>query len=187
MTKPHVLYRYFDADDNLLYVGITNSPLSRMSQHLRDKGWFAKAARTTYEHFTTRDELEKAELKAIQSEKPKYNIAGTVAPPPKQMAVKTNGRFMRGAASSFPKPDAIASDSHLTEEEMEARLDELEKQRRYIIPGTRCPNCDLICLVREYDDVIKCLYCMGAWLPEEMPSDIEVLTKMVSKQKGKSA
>src|SRR4051812_15076922 len=66
VTQLHVLYRFFDADDNLLYVGITNSPLARMGQHLRDKAWFKHAARTTYEHFKTRADVEAAEVKAIR-------------------------------------------------------------------------------------------------------------------------
>jgi predicted GIY-YIG superfamily endonuclease len=38
--KPLVLYRFFDQDDNLLYVGITNSPWTRFNQHRSDKSWF---------------------------------------------------------------------------------------------------------------------------------------------------
>jgi predicted GIY-YIG superfamily endonuclease len=190
MTKPHVLYRYFDADDNLLYVGITNSPLSRMSQHFRDKGWFAKAARTTYEHFASRPELEAAEVKAIQSEKPKYNIAHSVAPTPKRMVLKPQAKYANSRdANYFQAPDAIASEDG-ADAEREARLAELQQmfdRRATYMMHEYCPSCDLLTLFREYDDLVKCGNCLGMWLPEEIPSNFERLKQGLKKRSEESA
>lgn len=75
-TKNHtILYRYFDAEDNLLYVGITNNQFRRFSQH-KNKDWMTKIARATFEHFDTRSDAEFAEGNAITNEAPLYNIAG---------------------------------------------------------------------------------------------------------------
>jgi hypothetical protein len=70
-----VLYRHYDSSNVLLYVGITNNPLTRFRQHgWADEVWWPDVAYTTYERdFSTRIELENAETKAILSEKPLYN------------------------------------------------------------------------------------------------------------------
>lgn len=69
------LYRYFDSDDRLLYVGITGDNTKRQSQHRRSSFWFGEIAKATFEHYDTRDQAEQAETKAINSEKPMHNIA----------------------------------------------------------------------------------------------------------------
>jgi predicted GIY-YIG superfamily endonuclease len=175
MSELHVLYRYFDEDDTLLYVGITNSPLVRMSQHLRDKAWFRNAIRTTYEHFSSRAEVEAAEVEAIRTEKPKYNIAHAVGPLPQQIGVKPRISYTSSRdANRFQAPDAIASDD-LTDEEHEALMLERERRVRYWLRGTRCPSCELICLYREYDGLIKCSNCLDMFTPDEIPSEFALL------------
>lgn len=186
MTELHVLYRFFDTEDNLLYVGITNSPLARMSQHLRDKAWFKNAGHTTYEHFGTRAELEAAEVRAIREEKPKYNIAHSVGPLPRVIGVKTTvGYSSSRDANRFQAPDAIASDD-MTDAERDAIYDELDK-RPELIPNKRCPACYLIwTLAREHDGLIKCQNCLNMWLPEELPSDLEVAKQAAKKLQEES-
>lgn len=69
------LYRYFDSDGELLYVGVTGDNTKRQSQHRRNSFWFGEIASARFEHFDDRDEALDAETKAIQTEHPKYNIA----------------------------------------------------------------------------------------------------------------
>lgn len=69
------LYRYFDSEDRLLYVGITGDNTKRQSQHRRNSFWFGEIARASFEHFDSRDLAEQAETKAINIEKPMHNIA----------------------------------------------------------------------------------------------------------------
>jgi predicted GIY-YIG superfamily endonuclease len=69
------LYRFYDQDDNLLYVGITKFFEPRLKQHYKNAGWFFDTAFVRLEHFATRREVELAESFAIQTEKPLYNIA----------------------------------------------------------------------------------------------------------------
>lgn len=177
--KPHVLYRFFDKDDALLYVGITNSPHRRFNNHRSDKYWFKHVVRSTMEHFATRTELEAAEVRAIHEEKPRYNLAHSVASPPDVIgAAKPQARYTPSDASRFPAPDAIASEPR--EAEHEARLDELEKlAARQLIPRTPCPTCDYILLTREYDGLIKCLNCLSMWAPEELPADFEAFLQQL--------
>lgn len=73
------LYRYFDSEGQLLYVGITGDNTKRQSQHRRNSFWFGEIHSATFEHFEQRDSALEAEALSIRHEKPKYNIAGTSA------------------------------------------------------------------------------------------------------------
>lgn len=69
------LYRLYDNRGRLLYVGISLSALLRLRQH-RQKGWWPKTTRCTFEHFPSRKLAAAAELRAIRDEKPRFNIQG---------------------------------------------------------------------------------------------------------------
>jgi predicted GIY-YIG superfamily endonuclease len=69
------LYRHFDVENNLLYVGISLSTINRLGQHQHHSKWFDEIKVVTIEHFLTRQDAINAEKKAIQNENPKYNIA----------------------------------------------------------------------------------------------------------------
>tara|TARA_R110000822_G_scaffold154837_2_gene294619 strand:+ start:17 stop:568 length:552 start_codon:yes stop_codon:yes gene_type:complete len=68
------LYRHFDAQDNLLYVGISLSTVSRLSQHKDHSHWFKEISKVTIQRFPTREEALKAEMLAVFAENPKCNI-----------------------------------------------------------------------------------------------------------------
>ena len=67
------LYRYYDNDGHLLYVGITGDNTKRQSQHRRKSFWFGEIYSASFEHFNNRHEASQAEVAAIQSERPRYN------------------------------------------------------------------------------------------------------------------
>lgn len=75
--KPFQLYRLFDGQGELLYVGITNQnpPEKRLKQHAKDKPWYYRM--TTYTMVTLRTidraVAEEAERLTIISERPRYN------------------------------------------------------------------------------------------------------------------
>lgn len=67
------LYRPYDADGVLLYVGITDRLAQRRSMHRRNSSWSAFAVRTDLEWFADRQNAEAAEVAAIQAEVPLFN------------------------------------------------------------------------------------------------------------------
>ena len=73
------VYRHFDKDGALLYVGVSLNAVVRLSQHKRVSHWFDEIHNITIESFETRKQALDAETKAIQEEKPKYNIQKTAA------------------------------------------------------------------------------------------------------------
>jgi len=72
----HVLYRFFDAEGNLLYIGQTAGIGTRFASHGRKKHWWASVVRIDVEHFPDRESVMAAERAAIESEGPLHNING---------------------------------------------------------------------------------------------------------------
>jgi predicted GIY-YIG superfamily endonuclease len=69
----HWLYRCFDGAGALLYVGVTSDGPKRFRRHGNDREWWPQVARIDIEHFTTKEELLRAETKAIRQERPRHN------------------------------------------------------------------------------------------------------------------
>jgi predicted GIY-YIG superfamily endonuclease len=74
------LYRLYDSEDQLIYVGVSKSAVRRLEQHLRDKPWADQIARQTAQAYPSRDAAIEAERQAIQKEKPKKNILHNKTP-----------------------------------------------------------------------------------------------------------
>lgn len=70
------LYRYFDEQNQLLYVGISLSAINRLAQHKRVADWASLVRRVSIESFESRAAALVAEKKAIRTENPLYNIKG---------------------------------------------------------------------------------------------------------------
>jgi hypothetical protein len=68
------LYRMFDSDGALLYIGASMRLPDRMYQHSLDKPWWREVNTIRVEHFDSRDEAFAAEALAITAENPKHNI-----------------------------------------------------------------------------------------------------------------
>jgi hypothetical protein len=70
------LYRWFDAEGRLLYVGISLHAAARASEHRRSQPWWPLAVRMDIEKLgqITRAEAETVERAAIIAERPIYNI-----------------------------------------------------------------------------------------------------------------
>ena len=76
MTQPTVLYRLFDSQGRLLYVGITCGPRERFKAHHGEKDWWPRVVGCTFEHFETRRQALTAESEAIKNERPVFNVSG---------------------------------------------------------------------------------------------------------------
>lgn len=72
------LYRHFDGDSRLLYVGISLSPTYRLSQHRLEAPWFRAIRNVTIEYLPTRDAALFAEKMAIRRERPIHNVVHNI-------------------------------------------------------------------------------------------------------------
>lgn len=68
------LYRHFDSQKRLLYIGISVRPLVRLDQHRLHSFWFDQIANVGIEKYASRNEALSAERSAIQLERPLFNI-----------------------------------------------------------------------------------------------------------------
>lgn len=68
------LYRHFDAEGRLLYVGISDCLSARDKQHAATAKWHGDVVRTEAEWLNSRDDAVLAEARAITREKPTHNV-----------------------------------------------------------------------------------------------------------------
>lgn len=73
---PVVVYRFWDAEPLLLYVGITSTPLKRFKAHSRKSTWWPEIARMQVVGYPNRKAALAAESRAIHTEGPIWNRAG---------------------------------------------------------------------------------------------------------------
>jgi excinuclease UvrABC nuclease subunit len=71
-AKPCV-YRHYNDEGELLYVGTSVNPLTRLYDHQLGSRWFDDIAYIEIEHFETIDQAMVAETHAITEERPLYN------------------------------------------------------------------------------------------------------------------
>lgn len=74
MTQPTNLYRYFNVDGHLLYVGVSLSAIGRLAGHQSKSDWFMNIARVEIVTLPDRTSALCAEKDAIASESPQFNI-----------------------------------------------------------------------------------------------------------------
>lgn len=78
LSGPSFLYRYFDADGTLLYVGIAKDPDKRYGEHASAGArWVPYAASRTVAEYPDRESALAAERAAIRYEMPVYNRVGS--------------------------------------------------------------------------------------------------------------
>lgn len=73
-TRRTALYRLFDLEGRLLYVGVAFDPEGRWKGHAYDKEWWEQVVEKRVVWHETRLDALAAELAAIRDELPKYNV-----------------------------------------------------------------------------------------------------------------
>lgn len=70
----HALYRFYGANGELLYIGITANVGARLKQHAHGKPWWTDVHHIKLEHFDNRADVLAAEMAAILAENPRHNV-----------------------------------------------------------------------------------------------------------------
>lgn len=70
---PTLLYRFYDANCDLLYVGVTGRPDERFTAHRRNARWWNEIAFLDTEMLPSMYEALRAEREAIHAESPIHN------------------------------------------------------------------------------------------------------------------
>jgi predicted GIY-YIG superfamily endonuclease len=93
------VYRFYDADRNPLYIGITSGSPQRWHQHRKDSAWWQMAEYVALSFFSSYADAMEAEKAAIKAEQPPFNRQWV------KPRVQTSIRFSDGA-------EAIAAELH---------------------------------------------------------------------------
>jgi excinuclease UvrABC nuclease subunit len=67
------LYRVYDGQDALLYIGVSNDFGTRWKSHARNQPWWPEVRRQTVTWYESRDEALAEEAAAIKAEHPRFN------------------------------------------------------------------------------------------------------------------
>lgn len=105
-TWRHVLYRLFNSAGELLYIGITQDLNARFSWHAGHSPWWPEVADCRTEFLPSRAELQAAELKAIDVERPRYNKLGMPKPDPQPKPKDRRARKVSSRAERAKDLDA---------------------------------------------------------------------------------
>ena len=73
---PHYVYRCYDGDGRLLYVGCSKTPRKRLDGHASGSWWWPQVATVRNLVFADRDAALLRERRAIASEMPRCNVKG---------------------------------------------------------------------------------------------------------------
>lgn len=70
------VYRCYDADGRLLYIGSTGDRYTRLRGHEKRTPWWSRVARTETQDYPDEAAARSAEHTAIATESPPYNVRG---------------------------------------------------------------------------------------------------------------
>lgn len=101
-TRGRELYRHFDSAKNLLYVGISLSTVSRLSQHRRSSRWADEIASIEIERFPNLALAAEAEKHAIIVENPKWNRVHKPFQAHKSVSTKSRSNAWKSKSLSYP-------------------------------------------------------------------------------------
>ena len=95
---PHAIYRLFDINDELIYIGMSQNPFAtRLQSHGSTKLWARDIATARITWFPDWATARKAEAIALLEENSKYNYDKT------QVLLTTSGRRPRGYGTTCPR------------------------------------------------------------------------------------
>lgn len=76
-TDETAVYRLYDADGRLLYVGMGRNPMGRWASHADQHAWWTDVARFEVTWYPTRREAAAEERRALREDDTVHNIHGT--------------------------------------------------------------------------------------------------------------
>lgn len=118
-VRETAVYRLFDADDRLLYVGMTCNPDARLKWHKQNSPWWPEVRRKALIWCEDREVAEEEERSAIRLEKPLHNVNGHGTPCDRHLDKKLAVRVPQGL---LDEAQATAIEAGWTLQEMVTAL-----------------------------------------------------------------
>lgn len=76
-TDETAVYRLYDVNDRLLYVGMGRNPMGRWASHADQHAWWPDVARFEVTWYPTRQEAAAEERRALREDDAAHNVHGT--------------------------------------------------------------------------------------------------------------
>lgn len=145
------VYRFFDTEDRLLYVGIARDLGTRFAAHRRRSPWWPEAVRGTTVTYPTRADAELAEGIAIHAEQPLHNSAR----PTEATVARLEEAAARGAdatqlVAEIERLRTLCGDQMIRLTTMQADLDAAHAAYRVVLGHLRQAETDRAALARKY-------------------------------------
>jgi predicted GIY-YIG superfamily endonuclease len=110
--EPAAVYRLWDADGKLLYIGSAHDPEGRCKEHQK-KPWWPEVASRTEEWHSNRGTAYIHEMKAIRAERPKHNVMGAPGYTPDSEAVRLRNSLASLRGRLFGASGRVSVDVYL--------------------------------------------------------------------------
>ncbi len=81
-TRAASVYRCYNAESDLLYVGMSIHPARRLTEHV-GKAWWRDVAAVTVAHYEDVRQAAAAERQAIETERPEWNVTYSMGSAPR--------------------------------------------------------------------------------------------------------
>lgn len=165
-----VLYRYFDSDNRLLYVGITKNQSRRFSQHNSKAQWIDQIHTATFQHFDTREEALSAEANAIRNENPIHNIAGTDKAIDRTISWVSNNHYLSMFCVSADQHDDLHSEfCYEIQRGIAWRVKDKDVRLGSILTGTEYMALSMKLAIDEWDypNLTQCDECKEIFSSED--------------------
>lgn len=108
------IYRHYDKDGALLYVGSSHCTIARLATHRSSSPWFDAVTRIEIERKSSYEEMLNGENFAIRMERPKFNIFIPTEPKPRSTSGRGRPRLDEVGKPKPPTAWAIAGMSRRT-------------------------------------------------------------------------
>jgi predicted GIY-YIG superfamily endonuclease len=77
VTERTAVYRLYDANEVLLYIGMSRDPDKRLEWHKATQAWGSQVCQRSVTWHATREDAALAEVTAISAERPLYNFSNS--------------------------------------------------------------------------------------------------------------
>ena len=111
MTMRTALYRHYNAKGELLYVGVSLSPMARTSKHAQSSDWFNDVVRIDIDWHNDRKSALEAEKALIKAENPFFNIDHNLKRVADPENIKTTGEIITQAGGAVAVAQRIGISS----------------------------------------------------------------------------
>ncbi len=73
MRPDAAVYMFFNQEDQIIYIGVSQNPYQREREHKKTSAWFEHVARMEIQWCTTREKALKIEKARIRHYRPRFN------------------------------------------------------------------------------------------------------------------